>query len=580
MSENAQHQAKSIIKILLVEDNRGDAILLKETFDQIDPKLYHLTQVERLQNAITILNQDQFDVVLLDLSLPDSHGLNSITKLKAEAPKIPIVVLTGLDDETQAALALEKGARDYLVKMRVDSTLLIRSIRYAIERHQSEDRLQYLTHYDALTDLPNRQFFHHSLNDLIQHANLSQNLMAVLILDLDRFKVINDTLGHETGDQLLQSVANRLTRVIQKNDVTARIGGDEFTVILNGLNNLEEVSAIAQRILATLSKPIVIQGRELFVTTSMGISLYPTDGKDTETLIKKADIAMYRAKGLGRNNFQFYNYAMDTTSLEKLALENSLRKAIRQNQISIHYQPVLDLSQRRIVGMEALVRWQHPQYGLINPNRFIPLAEEIGLISSLGEWVLLNACKQNKQWQNAGFAPIQISVNFSARQFEHINLVNIIKNALNESELDPNYLVLEITESTLVRDIDFTVAILKELKRIGVHISIDDFGTGYSALSYLKKLPIDTIKIDESFIRDITTDPDDAAITTAIIAMAKSLNLEIIAEGVESIQQLEFLRSIGCHLIQGYISGKPAPANEITKLLQAKSNILILDQIA
>ncbi|MFQ5863168.1 MAG: EAL domain-containing protein [Candidatus Brocadiales bacterium] len=434
-------------------------------------------------------------------------------------------------------------------------------------REQAQEAIQQMAYYDTLTALPNRLLFNDRLTLALAHAHRNKEMLAVLYLDLDRFKVINDTLGHTVGDKLLQGVAERLVSCVRGGDTVARLGGDEFTLLLPGITKTENATNIARKILDVIKQPLRVDGRELRITTSIGIALYPDDGKDAGTLLRNADAAMYHAKEQGRDNFQPYTPALHAKVLWQLELEASLRRALEHEEFVVHYQPQVNINTGQIVGMEALVRWQHPDHGLVFPAEFISLMEDTGLIVPVGEWVLRTACAQNKAWQEAGLSPVRMAVNFSARQFRQQNAMEIITKATKETGLDPHYLELEITESVLMKGAHTTVVMLSELNQRGIHISIDDFGTGYSSLSYLKRFRIDKLKIDQSFARDIAIHPDTDAIVTAIIAMAHSLQLKVIAEGVETVEQLEFLRSLKCDEIQGRLFSQPLPAEKATKLL-------------
>ena len=438
-------------------------------------------------------------------------------------------------------------------------------------RKRAEERLSYLAHHDALTNLPNRMLFIDRLGQALSRAPWHKRLAAVLFLDLDHFKRINDTLGHTMGDLLLKEVAKRLAQCSRQGDTVARMGGDEFTIILADIAHAQDVPKVAQKIIDIFSKRFVVGDHEIFITTSVGISLYPDDGEDPEALLKNADAAMYRAKEIGRNTYQYFSIDMNTKASERLALETDLRHALEREEFLVHYQPQVDLNTGQIIGMEALVRWQHPDLGLVPPAKFIPLAEDTGLIAPIGEWVLRTACAQNKAWQTAGLPPIRVGVNLSARQFQCQNLVEMIVRILKETGLDPTYLELELTESVLMQNTEAIIATLCELDAMGINISIDDFGTGYSSLSYLKRFPINRLKIDQSFVRDITTDPDDAAIVTAIITLAHSLKLKVIAEAVETEEQLAFLRSLNCDEMQGYLFSRPLPMDEATKFWREKA---------
>ena len=437
-----------------------------------------------------------------------------------------------------------------------------------IARKQAEERIRHLAHYDELTGLANRSMFSQRLSHALAQARRNGMQLAVLFIDLDRFKNINDTLGHEAGDSVLKEVAERLQGCLRESDTVGRLGGDEFVVLLEGIPQSMHCAEVAQKILTAVARPFALDTQEFHLTASIGISTYPADSEDVQSLLKNADIAMYRAKELGKNNFQFYSAQMNIHTLERLALESSLRGALERNEFLLHYQPKVDIRSGRIIGMEALVRWQHPTKGLIPPMQFIPLAEETGLIVPIGEWVLRTACARNKSWQEQGLPPLRIAVNLSARQFTHENLLQDVARVLNETGLDAAFLELEITESMVMHDPEHAIELLNKLKAMGISISIDDFGTGYSSLSYLKRFPIDSVKIDRSFIRDLPLDGDDAAITQAIIAMAHGLKLKVIAEGVETGEQLSFLRAHKCDEMQGYYFSKPLPEHEFILLVQ------------
>ncbi len=435
------------------------------------------------------------------------------------------------------------------------------------QRKLAEERLTFLAHHDGLTDLPNRPLFMDRLNQALARVKWHQRLVAVLFLDLDHFKRINDSLGHDMGDLLLKAVAERLSSCVRAGDTVARIGGDEFTIVLADVAQAEDVPKVGQKIIDTISRPFSLMGQEFFITISMGISIFPNDGQDAQILVKNAYAAMYRAKEQGRNHYQYYSPAMNVRTLERLALESNLRHALARKELLLYYQPRVDLETGRITGVEALLRWQYPDLGLVSPSQFVPLAEETGLIIPIGEWVLRTACAQNKLWQSMGLSPVRVAVNLSARQFEQRNLVETIGRVIKETGLDPNYLELELTEGLIMKNPEITIATLRSLHEMGIQVSIDDFGTGYSSLSYLKRFPIHALKIDQSFVRDIIIDPDGTVIVTAIILLAHSLKLKVIAEGVETQDQLDFVRSLKCHEIQGYFFSKPLPSEEMTRLL-------------
>jgi diguanylate cyclase (GGDEF)-like protein len=392
----------------------------------------------------------------------------------------------------------------------------------------------------------------------------------MMFLDLDQFKRINDTFGHRIGDNLLKAVAECLKCCMRESDTIARFGGDEFMVLLPEVLHEQDAVTVAEKMLEALRQPLMLGDRELFISSSIGISLYPSDGSDSETLIKNADTAMYHSKKQGRNNYQLYRSLMNDMAFERLTLENSLRKALQKDEFLVYYQPQINLHTGEIIGMEALVRWQHPELGMVPPIKFIPLAEDTGLIIPLGEWVLRAACVQNKAWQLAGYPHIRVAVNLSMLQFKQPDIVETIIRVLQETGLDPRYLEVEITETMLMDNPDATLGKLKQLKAMGIRISLDDFGTGYSSLNYLKRLSIDTLKIDQSFVRDIASDADDRAIVNSIIHLAHSMNLRVIAEGVETMEQLNVLRSHQCDEIQGYLIGYPLPAEDVEHLMRSK----------
>ncbi|HUW50647.1 MAG TPA: EAL domain-containing protein [Sulfuricella sp.] len=807
-----------VIPALLVEDNPGDARLIREALAESTEPRFRLEWAENLGQALEILKQRQFAVVLLDLSLPDSQGMHTVQSIEEAAPGIPVVVLTGLDDEALAVKAVRSGAQDYLVKSDATPHLLTRVVRYAIERQRigrslhenearlaalfehmgsgvavfqpsadgenfvfsafnraaeqidrinrdqvigkkiqevfpavrdfgfldvlkrvwqsgaaehfpvsfyqddriagwrenhvyklpsgeivaiyddvterrrseenlrlaakvfesstagivitdtaghilnvnaaftritgyrlaeirgatprllksgrhddtfyremweslletghwqgeiwnkrkngeiypewmsvgnvkndqgetthfvgtfsditqrkaAEERINYLAHHDALTGLPNRTLLNDRIGQTLAACQYQHHKAALLLIDLDRFKNINESLNHDFGDHLLQLVAERLGGCIRALDTLARSGGDEFVVLMSEVHNLGEISVMAKAILTAMNQPFQVEGQEIIITSSIGISVYPDDGDDTQTLLKNADVAMYRAKEQGRNNCQFYTQNMNVRTFETLVLENSLRHALKLQQFELHYQPQLDIASGTIIGMEALIRLHHPELGMVPPANFIPIAEETGLIVPIGEWVIQQACIQTKAWHDLGYDDLHVAVNLSARQFRQPGLVQTVEKALADSGLPPARLELELTESILMQDTEETLATLLRLKDMGVQLSIDDFGTGFSSLGYLKRFNLDKLKIDQSFVRDITSDPNDLAIARAVIALGHSLNLKVIAEGVETAEQLALLRENGCDEMQGYYFSRPRPAGEIPQLLQDK----------
>ena len=497
----------------------------------------------------------------------------------------PLAVLVGLSTDEQAA-GVRRVTRTYLWRAVLGSVLamLLLALLGRMSRQLAQSRLreseakmaharriEYLAYHDGLTGLPNRSLFSKLLSQSISGAHRNDKQLAVAFLDLDRFKQINDTLGHEAGDQLLQEVAKRLKGCVRDNDTVARLGGDEFVVLLPELTDAKHAAIVAQKILSVIAGPYTLIGHEFRVTASIGISTYPADGLDEQTLTKNADIAMYQAKEEGKNNFQFYSEKLNANSLERLTLESSLRHALESHEFRLHYQAKRDIVSGLITGMEALLRWEHPDLGTVAPMQFIPVAEETGLIVPIGRWVLKTACAQNMAWQRQGLPPLGIAVNLTARQFCDEQLLPDVASILAATGMDPHLLELEITESLLIHNVENTLRILTALKALGVRIAIDDFGTGYSSLATLQRFPLDTIKIDRSFIRDISTDAGDPRLADAIIAMGKSLSLTVVAQGVETRAQAEFLRTHACDELQGFYFKKPLPAEQFTQLLLAQA---------
>jgi len=430
------------------------------------------------------------------------------------------------------------------------------------EQKQTEEAIKYMAYHDELTGLPNRRFLREYFRELICKAKKNDLIIAILFIDLDRFKVVNDTLGHNTGDLLLNQVATRFMNCVRKTDIIARQGGDEFIILLDYGISKEETELIADKILRILSYPFNLLGNEVYITPSIGISLYPQDGLDAECLIKNADTAMYDAKSKGKNNYQFYSPCMDENNIRKGQLETKLRKALQNEEFQVFYQPKIELHTNNITGFEALIRWSDQELGTISPAEFIPIAEETGLIIPIGKWVLEEACKQNRAWQDAGYPPVKICVNLSVRQFQDKHFVNTVSSILKETNLDPKYLDLEITETLALFNIEESIKVLNALKLLGVYLALDDFGTGFSSLNHLVKLPINTVKIDQSFIKGFNKYEQSKDVVKAIIQVAHSLKKLVVAEGVETEEQLEFLRQQRCDMVQGYYFSRPLPAKQ------------------
>lgn len=547
--------------------------------------------LDSMNDAVAVINVSDYRLVMVnsvflkELGIEEHEAIGKtcyeVTHALSEScchedhpcPLLETVVTGNFSQAHHIHVAKDGGRRDVEISVspvrdeRGKITQVIHVSRDITERKESEREIQQLAYYDTLTGLPNRMLFRDRLNQALTEAEQSGLQLALLFLDLDRFKEVNDTLGHSTGDKLLKVAAERIRHCLRKSDAVARLGGDEFVIIVPALSHVEDAAVIARKILDIIRKPILLENREIVSTGSIGISVYPKDGKDVDSLLRSADMAMYRAKEQGRNNHQFYSREMNIEATEKMELEINMRRALERGEFFLRYQPQMCLKTGRITGLEALVRWKNPRREIISPLKFIPVAEETGLIFPIGEWVLRAACAQNKALQDAGIPPVRISVNLSARQFKHYNLTAMIAGILAETGLAPEYLELELTESAIMANRKEIRKILWELKRMGVSLAIDDFGTGYSSFSYLKHFPIDRIKIDRSFIGEISTNPNDAAITRAIIAMSHNLGLRVIAEGVETKEQLELLRSSDCDEMQGFYLKKPVAAEEIPSLL-------------
>ena len=690
---------KTTTRLLLIEDNPGDARLFREMLNEQASHDIEMTHVERMSEAEEHLAEHAVDIILLDPGLPDTQGLESVRRARGAAPNTPLVVLTELDDESLAAQALQEGAQHYLVKGQIESRGLMRALRYAIERKIMEEALFVeqeraqvtlnsigdavactdfsgnltflnlvaermtgwslqeaagrpmaevfqivdaasheaipdpmqiaitrnrtghlpfnsilvrrdglempiedsvapihdregsptgavmvfhdvsaaramvveMTHsaqHDLLTGLPNRVLLNDRIGQAIAMAPRHKKQVAVLFLDLDGFKHVNDSLGHPIGDKLLRSISTRLLSCVRSSDTVSRQGGDEFVVLLSEVERSEDAAITARRMLTAVAEPHPIDHHNLHITASIGVSVYPGDGLNAETLIKNADTAMYQTKESGRRGFQFFMPAMNARAVARHSIEESLRGALERQEFVLHYQPKIDLRTGLITGAEALIRWNHPTRGIVPPMEFIPIAEECGLILPIGHWVLREACAQAQAWADAGLPVTTMAVNVSALEFADDRFLAGVFAVLDEKGLDPRLLELEMTESVLMRNVESTASILQTLREQGIRVAIDDFGTGYSSLSYLRKLPVDALKIDQSFVREISTAGDDTNILTAVINMARSRKLRVIAEGVETPDELAFLRAHLCDEAQGYYFSRPVPHEQFARLLQ------------
>lgn len=547
------------LALLVVEDNPGDAALVRHYLADLCESAGPIVNVHRLNEAIELLHEQSFRVVITDLSLPDARGLDAVRRIQIAAPDAPIIVLSETDDDAVALQAVQLGAQDYLIKARVDRHTLDRAIRFATERKRAERRLARLARFDELTELPNRTTFKERLSQALARARRQYGRFGVMFLDLDRFKSVNDDLGHNAGDELLKEVALRLADVVRESDTVARLGGDEFAILAERIEESDAVTELAERILEETSRPVRMEASEVSPTVSIGIALYPDHADSSDGLLKAADGAMYRAKDLGRNNFQVYSRKTANGGMARLRLEGELRSALERGQFCLHYQPQVDLKTGKLIGMEALLRWKRPDGGRISPTEFVPLLEDMGLIHDVGNWALSAACEELKRLRDTTTPGLRMSVNLSPRQFEGGDLLRCVAQALERADLDPQTLELEITEGLLMRDTRTTNETLSGLKKIGVRIAIDDFGTGYSSLAYLHRFAVDTLKIDRSFVGNLRAGNAEAFITGAIVSLGHRLGLQVVAEGVETPHQLEYLREEGCDIVQGFLCGHPAP---------------------
>ncbi len=575
-------------KILVIDDDDQIRHLLLDIFKEG----YDCWEVSSAEEALLVLAQESFDLVISDINMGGMSGLELIPHVHSISPDSIVVMISGQNNIEAAIEALRAGAFDYIMKpfdIRHVEAAVERALKQAallIEKRRYKDQLEKLltertaevnrlAYYDTLTDLPNRALFKDRLEQAVAVAQRTRKPLGILFISLDQLKKVNDTLGHLPGDQLMKQVAGRLRNCVTESDTVARFGGDEFAVMLTRINRAKDVVEIIGSINDALHPAFDLDGQELFATTSVGVSLFPHDGKESQSLLKNAGSALHRAKKSGGDNYRFYTEDMNSKASKQFALETSLRHAIDNEEFVLHYQPRLAVDSLKITGVEALVRWQHPQLGLLSPAEFIPLAEDNGLILPIGEWVLRAACSQNREWQERGFTPMRVGVNVSARQFHQQQLAETVIQILEETGLAPQYLDLELTESSIMSKAQATIDVLTRLKEKDVTISIDDFGTGFSSLSYLKRLPIDALKIDQSFVRDLTTDPDDAALVMAIVTLAHNLKLQVVAEGVETEEQLRFLQLLRCDEVQGYLFSKPLPADGLEQLLALKPGELL-----
>jgi diguanylate cyclase (GGDEF)-like protein len=572
-------------KVLIIDDEEQIRHLLIDVLGSG----YDCSDAGSAEEALAALSENTFDLVISDIDMGAMSGLELVPRVHSLSPDTVVVMVSGNQDIGFAIEALRVGAFDYITKP-IDLRHVEASVERALnhcnllkEKRRYKEQLEmllqqrtaqvdWLAYYDTVTQLPNRALFEDRLTQAVSVAKAASQSLGVLFISLDQFKKVNDSLGHGPGDILLREFAERLKSCITKSDTVARFGSDEFALLRTQINGTKDVIETIGSLSQVLKFSFDLPGHELFATASVGVSLFPLDGEDCQTLLKNAGAALYKAKRSGGANYQFFTADMHELATKRLELESNLRKAIQNEEFTVHYQPRVSVDSLTITGVEALVRWQHPQLGLISPSEFIPLAEDAGLIVPIGEWVLRTACMQGQRWRDQGVAPIQIAVNISARQFHDQDFSQTVIRILEETGLSPKYLELEVTESSIIQDERFAAGMLSRLKSMGINILIDDFGTGFSSLASLKRLPIDALKIDKSFVREATSDPDDAALVMAIITLAHNLRLKVVAEGVETEDQLRFLQLLRCDEIQGYFFSKPLPAERLAAVFEPQIN--------
>jgi len=607
-------EANARARILIADDDPQIGKILRVMLCED----YECRTVGCAEEALALLREEKFELVLSDIRMPGLSGLDMLPRVAELAPETVVVMISAESGIESAIRAMRAGAFDYVTKP-FDFYQVEAAVRRALRHHalletkrryehhleemvelrtrdlartneslrqqiagrlRAEDRVNYLSFNDPLTGLPNQNFFKRRCERELEAAQRGKRKLAAMFLSVDRFKNIYETLGHEAADGLLCEVGGRLAACVREDDMLAYFGGDEFAFLLKHVNGAEDALKIAGRVREALGPAFGLGGRELFVTASIGISICPDDGADGQTLLKNAAAALHRTRQEGGDNYQFYKAEMNAAALKRLALESDLRRALDREEFTVYYEPQAETEGGRVTGMEALVRWNHPELGLVSPAEFIPLAEDTGLIVPIGEWVLRAACRQARSWHAGGFANLGISVNLSPRQFEQPDLLETVARVLRETGLGGESLELELTESSLMKNAEEAAAVLCRLREMGVKISIDDFGSGYSSLNYLKRLPIDILKIDQSFVREMTTDPKDAAIVKTVITLAHNLNLKVKAEGVETEEQLALLRRLGCDEAQGYLFSRPLPAREFERFLLKRQGFAAAETVA
>lgn len=558
------------IHLLLVEDNPGDVRLVHELLAEDKSRRFILHVADRLESAAMVLGERDVTVILLDLQLPDGNGLDTLLKIHGTAPEIPVVVLSAISDEALAITAVQHGAQDFLVKDHISAHSLIRALHYAIERKRLEDRLHYFAHHDSLTGLANRKHLYDRLKQSIAWSRRNESQIALLLMDLNGFKPINDIFGHHVGDQLLCQVADRLRECVRETDFISRMGGDEFILLLHDVRGVDDVLAVTQKMLAYMEAPYTVHDRQLHVHVSVGISIYPNDADNMEDLVRHADVAMYQAKAeSGADSAcRFYSPTMNQEAGESSGLRGQLFRALEHEEFLINYQPQVDIASGNIIGMEALLRWQHPQRGLLLPGQFMHALENSDLMLAVGEWVLQQVCQQGRTWQDEGMPPLTLSVNLASRQLLQANFADIVASALKRSGFPPHLLELEIPETALCDNEDRAQGVLNQLHQTGVRLALDNFGSGRASFRYLCQFPFDSIKLDRSMVVDASNSAQGADFARAVIQVAHVFKMKGLAEGVETAEQLNLLRSLSCDDAQGYLYSRPLVSSDASELLR------------
>jgi len=556
-SDTQKYEERPVV--VLADDDPSIRLMVRHVLESED---FDIVEASDGLEAIRAVEKHHPALILLDAVMPGIDGFTTCQQIKEKGhTDIPVMMITGLDDDASVERAYEVGAIDFITKP-IKWAVLKHRVKSVVAKVIAERKVQLLAYRDTLTDLPNRLLFADRLEQAVIRSERSRTSMALMLIDIDDFKLVNDSFGHDAGDKLIKAVGQLISRSLRRADTIARLGGDEFAVIIEGIDSPEDAISIADNLTTILEHNVRLDDQETYTSASIGIAVYPDDGKDPRTLLKNADTAMFRAKENGRHCFQFYKPEMSVSAMERLDLENSLKAAFENDEFTLLYQPVIDIHKNEVVGVEALLRWMHPEKGMIQPSDFVSVIEDSGLIIAIGEWVINTACKQVRTWQDAGLKNQNVSINLSERQFREQNIVALFKQAIANNDIEGSSLSVEITEHTLIDNVGEVESTLKQLRELGLKVMLDDFGTGYASLAYLKEFPVDVVKIDRAFIAGIPDNREDSAIVDAIAGLTRGLQLTLLAEGVENERQLDKLKSIGCVYGQGYYWSKPLPGDE------------------